>query len=67
MVVLSVAETLRVVGGDGDGIPSVSATMSFIADDRNIQVATVTTNLRDSSTDTVVYAARPSVEPQDQG
>ena len=62
--VLSVAETLRIRGG-ADGPPMTAATLSFTGNERDIEVATILTTRADGSTDTVVYAPRPSVEPED--
>ena len=68
LVVLPVAETLRITGtaGAGDGLPVTSATLSFNASECDIDVATVQFNRGDGSTDTVVYAVRAAVEPEDQ-
>ena len=64
-VVLTVAETLRIAGHGADEPPATAATLSLNADENLIQVATVQTNRGEGSTDTVVYAARPAVEPED--
>ena len=65
-VVLTVAETLRIAGAGAGEFPATAATLSLNADENLIQVATVQTNRGEGSTDTVVYAARSAVEPEDQ-
>ena len=65
-VVLSVADTLRIAGSGAGELPMTAATLSLNANEALIQVATVQTNREEGSTDTVVYAARPAVEPEDQ-
>ena len=66
-VVLSVAETLRIAGQRAGGLPMTAATLSLNANEALIDVATVQTNREEGSTDTVVYAARAAVEPEDEG
>lgn len=67
LLVLPVAETLRIDGPSAAGAPpSVAATLVFIADADAIDLTTVTRNAADASTDTVVYRAEPSVEPEEQ-
>ena len=64
---LSVAETPRIAGRGAGGLPMTAATASLNANLDLIHVATVQTNREEDSTDTVVYAARPAVEPEDDG
>ncbi len=64
LLVLPVAETLRIDGPPAAGAPpSVAATLVFIAAADALDVTTVTRNAADGSTDTVVYRAESAVEP----
>ena len=60
-LVLAVEDIVGIAAPSG-GEPRTAATLSINADPGDVQVATSQVNLRDGSTDTVLYAAKGGVE-----